>query len=320
MREIAALVARVAPTTTAVLLQGETGTGKEVVARAIHQRSPRADRPFTVINCAAIPEDLLESELFGFEAGAFTDAKRRKKGLLEIANGGTIFFDEIGEMQPQIQAKILRVLETKTLRRLGGTEDIRVDIRFIAASNRDLRAAVREGRFREDLFFRLSVVVIDLPPLRERMEDLDLFVATFLSEFNRAMGRNVLGVSTEAMELMRRYTWPGNIRELRNVIERAMVLCDGDEIRPAHLPAELRGGELLRRSPREWSASLSLPPEGTDLEEVVAQLERRLIKEALARTRGNLTRAAALLCISRDQLRYRLQKYGLLAFPTEEAP
>ncbi|MGD8997818.1 MAG: sigma-54 dependent transcriptional regulator [Anaerolineae bacterium] len=312
MRRIARLVHKVAGRKVTVLLQGESGTGKEVVARAIHNQSPRADRPFTVINCAAIPSDLLESELFGFEAGAFTGAQRRKKGLLEVADRGTLFLDEIGEMPLKMQAKILRVLETNTLRRIGGTRDIEVDVRFIAASNRDLRAAVEEGGLREDLFYRLSVVVIELPPLRERMEDLELFVAAFIKEFDHTMGKGVVGVSDDALRLMRRYDWPGNIREVRNVVERALVLCDGPEIQSVHLPAELSDGYGSPGGLQWTDPGRGLPSTGTDLGELVSGLERRLIEDALVRTGGNQTKAAELLSISRDQLRYRLEKYGLL--------
>jgi DNA-binding NtrC family response regulator len=312
MRRIARLVRKVAQGKATVLLQGESGTGKEVVAHAVHRQSPRCEKPFTVINCAAIPEDLLESELFGFEEGAFTGAKRRKKGLLEVADEGTLFLDEIGEMAPKMQAKILRVLETRMVRRVGGTSDVKVDVRFIAASNRDLKDAVKQGTFREDLYYRLGVVVIDLPPLRERIQDLQLFVAAFIDEFNRSMGRKMNGVSSEVLELMRRYPWPGNIRELRNVIERAMVLCDGDEIQAAHLPAELSDGYGPPRGALRPDSPPDLPPGGVDLEDVVGDVERRYIEQALERTDGNQTEAAELLGISRDQLRYRMEKYGLI--------
>jgi two-component system, NtrC family, response regulator AtoC len=307
MRRIAQLVTKVAQGNATVLIQGESGTGKEVVANAIHQQSQRAKNPFTVINCAAIPADLLESELFGFEAGAFTGAQRRKKGLLEVADKGSLFLDEIGEMKPETQAKILRVIESKTLRRVGGTTDIKVDVRFIAATNRDLRAAVQEGAFREDLYYRLQVVVIDLPPLRERMQDMGLFIAAFIDEFNQAMGKSIEKVSDEALEPMKHYHWPGNIRELRNVIERGMVLCDGRKIQLAHLPAEL----CNRSSAPSGRMPADLPPEGVNLEDLVSQLESRLIEEALGKTGGNQSEAADLLSISRDQLRYRLEKYGL---------
>jgi two-component system response regulator AtoC len=308
MRHIAQLVTKVAQGNATVLIQGESGTGKEVVANAIHQQSQRAKSPFTVINCAAIPADLLESELFGFEAGAFTGAQRRKKGLLEVADKGTLFLDEIGEMRPETQAKILRVIESKTLRRVGGTTDIKVDVRFIAATNRDLRVAVQEGAFREDLYYRLQVVVIDLPPLRERMQDMGLFIAAFIDEFNQTMGKNIEKVSDEALEPMKRYHWPGNIRELRNVIERGLVLCDGREIQLAHLPAELSDKSSAASG---QTIPAELPPEGVNLEDMVSQLERRLIEEALTKTRGNQSEAAEMLSISRDQLRYRLEKYRL---------
>jgi DNA-binding NtrC family response regulator len=309
MHRISQLVAKVAQGNATVLIQGESGTGKEIIANAIHRQSPRASKPFTVINCAAIPADLLESELFGFEAGAFTGAQRRKKGLLEMADKGTLFLDEIGEMKPETQAKILRVIEMKTLRRVGGTTDIKVDVRFIAATNRDLRAAVQEGAFRQDLYYRLQVVTIDLPPLRERMQDLDLFVTAFINEFNQEMGKNLERVSDNALERMKHYHWPGNIRELRNVIERGMVLCDGRQIELAHLPAELCSQATAPSGP---TLPTNLPPGGVNLENMVAQLERRLIEEALAKTGGNQSEAAEILSISRDQLRYRLEKYGLL--------
>lgn len=312
MRRIARVVDKVAQGKATVLLQGESGTGKEVVAHAIHRQSPRADKAFTVINCAAIPEDLLESELFGFEEGAFTGARRRKKGLLEVADEGTLFLDEIGEMAPKMQAKILRVLETRMLRRVGGTSDVTVDVRFIAASNRDLKEAVKQGTLREDLYYRLGVVVIDLPPLRERMEDLELFVAAFVDEFNRSMGRKVTGVSSGVLKLMREYPWPGNIRELRNVIERAMVLCEGDEIQPEHLPGDFSGLAAAADGPGASDPDVELPGDGLDLESAVVGLERHYIVEALERTGGNQTEAAVLLSISRDQLRYRMEKYGLI--------
>jgi len=311
MRRIAKVVRKVAQEKATVLLQGESGTGKEVVAHAIHRQSPRSEKPFTVVNCAAIPEDLLESELFGFEEGAFTGAKRRKKGLIEMADEGTLFLDEIGEMAPKMQAKILRVLETRKLRRVGGTGDVKVDVRFIAATNRNLKEAVKQGAFRGDLFYRLGVFVIDLPPLRERIQDLELFVAAFIDEFNRSMGRKMNGVSTEALELMRRYSWPGNIRELRNVIERAMVLCEGDEIQAAHLPAELSDAYGPSRGVLRADSPPDLPPGGVDLEDVVDDLERHYVEQALEQTGGNQTEAAELLGISRDQLRYRMEKYGL---------
>lgn len=311
MRRIAQMVAKVAQGNATVLLQGASGTGKEIVAKAIQQQSPRADKPFVVINCAAIPDALLESELFGFEAGAFTGARRRKKGLLEVADGGTLLLDEIGGMKPGMQAKVLRVLETKTLRRVGGTTNIKVDVRFIAASNQDLQAAAQEGTFREDLYYRLNVVVINLPPLCERIQDIGLFITAFIDEFNRTVGKSIVGVSSEALQLMMGYRWPGNIRELRNVIERAMVLCDGQEIQPGHLPAELSDNIVPLGGLGPSRLRMALPPKGVNLRNLVSQLEEHLIKEALAKTGGNQTTAATLLSISRDELRYRLQKYGL---------
>lgn len=312
MRRIAQLVDKVAKRNATVLIQGESGTGKEVVATAIHRQGPRAEKPFRPVNCAAIPDDLLESELFGFEKGAFTGARRRKKGLMEVADGGTLFLDEVSSMPPKMQAKLLRVLETKTLRRIGGTSDIKIDVRYIAASNQDLRAAVQEGSFREDLYYRLGVVVIDLPPLRERLQDLQLFVARFIEDFNQRMGKSVAAISSEALQLMRGYEWPGNIRELRNVIERAMVLCDGQRILPAHLPAEISDGVVSLRAPGPSRLHADLAADGLDLENVVSQVERRLIEQALAESGGNQTKAAEILSISRDQLRYRLRKYDLI--------
>jgi DNA-binding NtrC family response regulator len=310
MRRVAELVEKVAPSRATIIIQGESGTGKEVIAQAIHRQSDRALKPFMAINCAAIPEALLESELFGHEAGAFTDAKGRKKGLFEVADGGTLFLDEISGMRLEMQAKLLRVLETNVLRRVGGTQDIKVDLRIISATNRDLKGMIREGGFREDLFYRLSVVVIDVPPLRERAKDIDLFVVAFLAEFSEAMGKKVRGVSEEALRYLRAYPWPGNVRELRNVMERAVILCDGEEIEPAHLPAEIVESG---RAARPVMASLEVPlgEEGIDLKGTMEAFERRMIEEALRRSGGNQSQAARLLGISRDMLRYSLQKYGL---------
>lgn len=309
MKSIARLVEKIAPSKATVLIQGESGTGKEVIARAIHRQSERRDKPFVAINCAAIPEALLESELFGYEAGAFTDAKRRKKGIFEMADGGTLFLDEISGMRLEMQAKLLRVLEWGNLRRLGGTKDIKVDLRIIAATNRDIKGLIEERGFREDLFYRLSVVVIDVPPLRDRVKDIDLFVAAFVAEFSESMGKGVRGISEEAMHLLRGYGWPGNIRELRNVIERAVILCEGEEIESQHFPAEIVGRQ---RTPRLVpSLEVPLDEEGIDLKRTVAELEKRMIEEALRKTGGNQSQAARLLGISRDVLRYSLQKYDL---------
>lgn len=248
MRRLAEQLERVAPTPLSVLITGESGTGKEVLARTIHARSPRAGKAFMAINCAAIPDQLLESELFGYEPGAFTGAKRQKKGLIELADGGTLFLDEIGSMKLEMQAKLLRVLETKTLMRVGGTSEVRVNIRLMAATNRDLAAAVRAGAFREDLYYRLSVVQFHLPPLRERVADLPLFVATFLEQASREMGKRITSVHPRAMAALKAYRWPGNIRELRNVLERAVLFCDGPEIQLSHLPAEVAQAEAAALS------------------------------------------------------------------------
>lgn len=314
MKAIAQLLMRVAPTNASVLLQGESGTGKEVVANVIHQQSNRSEQAFIALNCAAIPDALLESELFGYEAGAFTGAHKQKKGLIEAADGGTLFLDEISGMKPEMQTKLLRVLETRTLRRVGGTRDIKVDIRIIAASNQDLVQAIREGTFREDLYYRLGVVTVNLPPLRERIVDLPLFVAAFIDDFNRSTGRNITSVSAEALALLKAYSWPGNIRELRNVIERAIILCDGDEIRPQHFPAEIGAGQPSPApSPAAPRPGDSAPSNGhrLNLKEAVAQLEEDLIRRALSLADGNQTQAANALGISRDELRYRMRKYQL---------
>lgn len=311
LQQVAEMVEKIAATKAAVLVQGESGTGKEVIAQAIHRRSERAERSFLAINCAAIPENLLESELFGHEAGAFTDAKRQKKGLFELADGGTLFLDEIGNMPLSMQAKLLRVLESETFRRVGGIKDLQVDLRVIAATNRDLKAAIREGSLRDDLYYRLSVVVIEIPPLRQRLEDMDEFVAAFVVEFSGAMGKSVSGVSPEALALLRGYHWPGNVRELRNVMERGVILCDGEEITPGHLPAEIVERGRARLPVNTDLEQVNLGAGGLDLKATVARFERRMIEEALRRANGNQSEAARLLGISRDVLRYSLQKYGL---------
>lgn len=304
MLRIAELVERIAPTQVSVLIQGPSGAGKEIVARHIHRRSPRADRPFVAINCAAIPDTLLESELFGYEAGAFTGAVRPKKGMIEAAHTGTLFLDEISGMKPDMQAKLLRVLEDRRVRRLGSTTEVSVDIRILTASNQDIWALVQAGGFREDLYYRLGVIVFTLPPLRERVEDIPLFLAYFIQKLNKEMGRRVEGVSDEALALLKRYAWPGNVRELRNVVERALVLCDGAQIGVEHLPAEISRFAPPLAAADPLAGSLSL-------KERVAQLEMALIKRALAETSGNQAEAARKLGISRDELRYRIKRYGL---------
>ena len=316
MREMMALARKVAESeVSSVLLQGESGTGKDLIAKAIHYGSRRSESPFVAINCAAIPATLIESELFGYEKGAFTDAKARKEGLFEQAEGGTLFLDEIGELELGLQAKLLRVLEEGAFRRVGGLKDIPLDVRIVAASNRDLRAESESGRFRLDLYYRLSVIQIDIPPLRERGEDILLLAEHYIQQFGERLKlrKKIRGLSPEVAEALRRYNWPGNVRELRNVVERALILEDADLITTEYLPRDL----LAQTGQPASAASASqprgeafggreflLPPQGLSLEE----LETALVRQAIERSGGNQTRAAELLGISRDQLRYRLKK------------
>jgi two-component system, NtrC family, response regulator AtoC len=298
------LVARVAisPSST-VLLTGESGTGKDLVAKIIHYTSDRASRPFMNITCSALPEQLLESELFGHERGAFTDARLQKKGLLETADGGTVFLDEIGEMTPALQAKLLRFLEEKTFKRVGGTTDIRVDVRVIAATNRNLEDEVAKSQFRSDLFYRLNVLPIAMPALRSHPEDIPLLVEYFIDGFNSEFRKKVLGATPATYAVLQRYGWPGNVRELRNVIERAMLLSDHDR---------LDGSDFAGLSqPLTAGEEFELPAKGVDLE----QLERSLVIQALKRSGGNQTRAGALLGLNRDQIRYRIEKFALATAP-----
>jgi transcriptional regulator with PAS, ATPase and Fis domain len=261
------------------------------------------------ITCTALPEALLESELFGHEKGAFTDAKAQKKGLFELADGGTVFLDEIGDLSPGMQGKLLRVLEDKAFRRVGGTRDIRVSVRIVAATNKGLEKEVEAGRFRADLYFRLRVIPIEIPPLRERMEDLMPMAEAFVRHFNRELRKNVKGIAPEAAELMQRYYWPGNVRELRNAIERAVLLSDDEVLSRLDLPAEIREGrEPKGRSAAVEPGAFKLPRGGLVLED----LERDMVVQALARARGNRTRAAALLGLNRDQIRYRIEKFKLV--------
>jgi DNA-binding NtrC family response regulator len=294
------LVARVAvsPSST-VLLTGESGTGKDLVAKVIHYSSDRAARPFMNITCSALPEHLLESELFGHERGAFTDARLQKKGLLETADGGTVFLDEIGEMTPALQAKLLRFLEDKAFKRVGGSSDIRVDVRVIAATNRDLETEVKQSRFRSDLFYRLNVLPIAIPALRTHTEDVALLVEYFIDGFNTEFRKRVLGATPAAYALLQQYGWPGNVRELRNVIERAMLLSDGDRLEARDFPAL----SAIAGTGNEFE----LPAQGVDLE----KLERSLVIQALRRSGGNQTRAGAMLGLNRDQIRYRIEKFDL---------
>jgi transcriptional regulator with PAS, ATPase and Fis domain len=295
---------------------GESGTGKELVARAIHNYSARSEEPFLDINCSAIPENLLENELFGHEKGAYTDASGRQEGIFELAEGGTVFLDEIGDMPLAMQAKILRVIESKRFRRLGGKEELQANVRIIAATNQDLQAMVRDGRFRGDLFFRLNVMSLPLPPLRERKEDIPKIVSYFISRLNEEYGRSVDGISPEALNDLMRYDWPGNVRELRNAVERAMMLETGRLLTPAFLPCEIRQeegmvvGAARRELPeagKPQPCKVVLPPEGISMEET----EKEFIRQALERYDGNQTKAARCLRISRDTLRYRVKKFGL---------
>ena len=300
MVEIKSLLARVAtsPAST-VLLTGETGTGKDLAAKAIHYNSDRAAKPFVNITCSALPEQLLESELFGHERGAFTDARQQKRGLLEIADGGTVFLDEIGEITAGLQSKLLRFLEEKTFKRVGGLADVRVDVRVIAATNKDLEQEVKAGKFREDLFYRLHVMPLLLPPLRDRQGDVLLLAEYYIDRFNREFRKKVRGLNEEAAALVQHFMWPGNIRELRNAIERAMLLVDHEWLTPLDFPS-------LRRSASS-NSPFHLPQEGVNLEDV----ERQLLVQALERSRWNQTHAGQLLRINRDQVRYRIEKFGL---------
>ncbi|MEI8190777.1 MAG: sigma-54 dependent transcriptional regulator [candidate division NC10 bacterium] len=296
---------------TTVLLQGESGTGKDLVARVIHFASQRTRAPFLAINCMALPEHLLESELFGHERGAFTDARALKKGLFEQADGGTVYLDEIGDMRPDLQGKLLRLIEEKGFRRVGGLRDFKADVRIIAATNRDLTKSLAAGEFRADLYYRLKVFPLLLPPLRERPEDVLLLARYFISRFCREMRREPLTLHPEAQARLTRYAWPGNVRELRNVLERAIILAPGSVLDPEHLPLELGDQPSRRADVASRPASVSLPTEGLRLEEV----ERDLVRQALEATEGNQVRAARLLGISRDALRNRMKKFGLLAPP-----
>ena len=296
VRELAMRVAKSQAET--ILLLGESGTGKNLLAQAIHYQSARAAGPFTEITCTAISETLLESELFGHERGAFTDAHQTRQGLAELANGGTLFLDEIGDMPLSIQAKLLGFLESRKFRRVGGKRDIHVDVRIIAATNADLREKVKEKLFRPDLFFRLNVIEIKLGPLREHTEDIGLLAKSFINHFNQKFRRQIRGLTPEALAILNRYSWPGNARELRNQIERAMILCQGDTIGPGDL--SISGWDDLHGS----SDPSQLPPDGVDLE----TLEDHLVQQAMDRADGNQTHAAKLLGLTRDQLRYRLKK------------
>jgi DNA-binding NtrC family response regulator len=283
-----------------VLLTGESGTGKDLAAKVIHYSSARGARPFMNITCSALPETLLESELFGHERGAFTGADRQKRGLLESADGGTVFLDEIGEMVPLLQAKLLRFLEEKSFKRVGGSTDVNVDVRVIAATNRSLQEEVKKGRFREDLFYRLNVIAVPLPPLRDRRDDVPLLLKHYIDGFNTEFRKKIQGVTPGAVAALKSYSWPGNVRELRNAVERAMLLTEGTQLGEEAFP-------MLGSSDGELSAEVELPAAGINLE----ALERSLVVQALERSGWNQTKAATLLGMNRDQIRYRIEKFGL---------
>jgi DNA-binding NtrC family response regulator len=332
MSELMGFVRKVAASeASTILIQGESGTGKDLIAKAIHYQSSRQDKPFVAINCSAIPETLMEAELFGHEKGAFTDAKAMKKGLFEIADRGTLFLDEIGELSPFLQAKLLRVLEDQVIRRVGGVKDMQADVRVIAASNRDLERAVQEGHFRQDLFYRLAIISIYIPPLRERKEDILPLVEFFIEHYNKKFRKSIRGIGEDTRRLLLNHDWPGNVRELKNAIERAMILEDEPVLRPAYLPfsvaqqhAHVTAFEHMSPSAGPSTAlangrslpRLSIPDGGTSLEEV----ERALVEMALRQASGNQTHAAKLLDISRDALRYKMKKFGLMHGEEEEQP
>ncbi len=340
MQDLMSFVNKVASSeATTILIQGESGTGKDLISRAIHFESRRKDKPLIVINCSAIPETLMEAELFGHEKGAFTDAKAMKKGLFEQADGGTLFLDEIGELSGLLQAKLLRVLEEQVIRRVGGVRDQEVDVRVIAASNRDLERAVREGTFRQDLYYRLAIISLFLPPLRDRREDVLPLVQFFIERYNRRFRKSVRGITPETRQLLSSYDWPGNVRELKNAIERAMILEDDDLLRPVYLPFSVgsplssltafevsSGGNVAAHGLAGTTQSevqvvhgknlprLSIPEGGTSLEEI----ERTFVEMAMHQANRNQTQAAKLLDISRDALRYKLKKFGLIHSEEEE--
>jgi len=299
-----------------ILLEGESGVGKDVIATALHHESPRRSKPFVTVNCSAIPETLLESELFGFERGAFTDARSSKPGLLEVSNQGTLFLDEIAQTPHRLQVKLLRVLEEQRFRRLGGLQDIQVDIRFVAATNENLQEAVRLRRFRLDLFYRLNVFQVEIPPLRERRADILPLAKFFVEQYNRKFGRDLQGIASDAAELMLRYRWPGNVRELRNVVERAMVLEESTQISAGSLPSEIRR-YVARPEPDRAGVSLvgevaEFPKPGSE-DLSLKRNERRLLGIALEKSGGNQAQAARILDISRDSLRSKMKRYSIRA-------
>ncbi len=313
--ELYAILERVADTPTTVLITGESGTGKELVARALHEHSSRKDKPFIKVNCAAIPKELIESELFGYERGAFTGAVASKPGRFELANGGTLFLDEIGEIPIEMQVKLLRALQESEFERVGGIKTIRVDVRLVAATNRDLKKLIATGAFREDLFYRLNVVPIRLPALRERTGDIPLLVEHFLTKFNERLRKKVEGAEADATDALVQYSWPGNIRELENVIERAVLFCDATRLHATDLPLDVRGiPEIANVTLPEADLQVALAGEGGLKEHVkvaMSRLERELVSRALKQTNANVTHAARLLKISRKGLQLKMKELGL---------
>jgi two-component system, NtrC family, response regulator AtoC len=310
IRDIRELIQKVAVSeASTILIQGESGTGKDLVAHAIHYESSRRDRPFFAINCAAIPENLMESELFGHERGAFTDARTQKKGMFEIADGGTLLLDEISEMTLGMQAKLLRVLEGQSFRRVGGVKNITVDVRVVVASNRNLEDAVRASKFRQDLYFRLAIIPVHMRPLREHKEDIPSLLEHFTRHYNQKFRKNIQGLTKEAEEFLMNYDWPGNIRELKNAIERVMILAEGNRISAKYLPIRISEGGMMPAPVGDGNANgeIRLPAGGLSL----YTLEKELIRQALDQARGNKTTASRLLHITRDTLRYKVKKYNL---------
>jgi two-component system, NtrC family, response regulator PilR len=309
MNELREVIRKTADGLSTVMVTGESGTGKELVARAIHQESPRRSGPFVSVNCGAIPETLMESELFGHVKGAFTGAVANTVGLFSAANGGTLFLDEVTEVPQSVQVKLLRAIQEREIRRVGDTKDVKVDVRLIAASNRDVARAVADGVLREDLFYRLNVIPIQLPPLRDRRDDIPLLAQHFVQKISAELGKAVKGVSPDALAVLESYRWPGNIRELENVIERALVLGSGDMLEAEALPPDLNTTRDTQEVPVE------IPPDGIDLEAMLDQIERRYLQMALSRTGGVQTRAAELLRVSFRQFRYKLQKHSQRGAP-----
>jgi two-component system response regulator PilR (NtrC family) len=309
MVELYKLISKIAGLDSTVLITGESGTGKELVARTIHCASPRVDHPFLAINCAAIPDQLLESELFGHEKGAFTGAVSHKAGLFEVAHRGTVLLDEVAEMSPGLQVKLLRFLQWRTFRRVGGTEDLEVDVRLIASTNKDLGKAIVDGGFREDLFYRLNVIPIHLPPLRERKEDIPLLADSLLVQCSLRQQRGPASISAEAMEVLVRYPWPGNVRELENVIERAVALETTDQLTPMSFPSHIK--DLDDREKQQRPVTIALPPEGIELDATVSNVEKDLMLQALERVGWVQKHAAELLRISFRAFRHKAKKYGI---------